>query len=73
MTNFKTADLCDHHAEHVQVCKIDFHSYGKKARFFGKVETVKVHEDNVLFYKHWKMSLNIRLWWLMEKVPETAL
>jgi regulator of ribonuclease activity A len=25
-----------------------FHSYGKKPRFCGKIETVKVHDDNVL-------------------------
>lgn len=60
MANFKTADLCDDHSEHVQVCKIDFHSYGKKARFFGKIETVKVHEDNVLFLQ------------ALESVPENA-
>lgn len=49
MTDFKTADLCDDFSEKVQVCMIDFHSYGKKDRFFGKIETVKVLDDNVLF------------------------
>lgn len=51
MANFKTADLCDVHSDHVQVCSIDFRSYGKKMRFSGKMETVKVLEDNVLFLK----------------------
>lgn len=49
MAHFKTADLCDHHGDHVQVCKIAFHSYGKAKSFSGKIETVKVLEDNVLF------------------------
>lgn len=49
MTNFKTADLCDEHAQNVQVCGIEFKSYGKRKRFYGKIETVEVFEDNVLF------------------------
>lgn len=51
MANFKTADLCDEHASEVQVCDLDFRSYGKRKRFFGKIETVDVYEDNVLFEK----------------------
>ncbi|GAB3790717.1 ribonuclease E activity regulator RraA [Virgibacillus kimchii] len=49
MTNFKTADLCDDHANAVQVCNLELKSYGKKKRFSGKIETVHVYEDNVLF------------------------
>lgn len=49
MTNFKTADLCDEHASEVQVCTLEFRSYGKKKRFSGEIETVHVYEDNVLF------------------------
>ncbi|MFA8438305.1 ribonuclease E activity regulator RraA [Pueribacillus sp. YX66] len=49
MTNFKTADLCDDHANDVQVCELGFKSYGKRKRFSGKIETVSVYEDNVLF------------------------
>lgn len=49
MPNFKTADLCDDYARSVQVCNLEFHSYGNKKRFSGKVETVQVYEDNVLF------------------------
>lgn len=49
MTNFKTADICDDYASEVQVCQLDLRSYGKKRRFFGKIETVQVFEDNVLF------------------------
>lgn len=49
MINFKTADLCDEHASEVQVCNLEFRSYGKRKRFSGKIETVHVYEDNVLF------------------------
>lgn len=49
MNNYKTADICDEHASEVQVCKLDFHSFGKQRRFSGKIETVHVSEDNVLF------------------------
>lgn len=49
MTNFKTADLYDEHTNDVQVCQLDFCSFGEKKRFSGKIETVKVFEDNVLF------------------------
>ncbi|MGJ9459580.1 ribonuclease E activity regulator RraA [Oceanobacillus sp. CF4.6] len=49
MANFKTADLCDEHASKVQVCDLNFHSYGNRKRFSGKIETVRAYEDNVLF------------------------
>lgn len=49
MTSFKTADLCDQYAEKVQICNLEFRSFGKKQRFAGKIETVQVYEDNVLF------------------------
>jgi len=49
MTIFKTADLCDDHASSVQVCNLEFRSYGNRKRFSGKIETVNVYEDNVLF------------------------
>lgn len=49
MDQFQTADLCDEHTSEVQVSDMDFRSYGKKKRFSGKIETVKVFEDNVLF------------------------
>lgn len=51
MKNFKTADLCDEYASEVQVCNIEFRAYGKRKCFSGKVETVLVYEDNVLFEK----------------------
>ncbi|MFD1707419.1 ribonuclease E activity regulator RraA [Siminovitchia sediminis] len=48
MKTFKTADLCDDHSEQLQICSTVFQSYGKRTRFYGKIETVKVLEDNVL-------------------------
>ncbi|MBE3570416.1 MAG: ribonuclease E activity regulator RraA [Bacillales bacterium] len=45
---FKTADLCDEFYEELQVCKLEFYSFGKKKRFSGPISTVKVFEDNVL-------------------------
>ncbi|KZR58192.1 ribonuclease E activity regulator RraA [Pseudobacillus badius] len=47
-TDVKTADLCDDFAEKLQVCYLDFKSYGGRQRFSGPVSTVKVFEDNVL-------------------------
>ena len=49
MANFKTADLCDIDAEKVQICNLEFRSFGKRKRFSGRIETVHVYEDNVLF------------------------
>ena len=49
MKAFKTADICDVHSDVVQVCTLDFRSFGKKRSFSGRIETVDVYEDNVLF------------------------
>ena len=46
--NFKTADLCDDHSATLQICEPLFSSYGGRARFFGKVSTIKCFEDNSL-------------------------
>lgn len=48
MDTFKTADLCDDHAKNLQICNMEFRSFGKRKRFSGKIETVNVFEDNVL-------------------------
>jgi regulator of ribonuclease activity A len=45
---FKTADLCDDFSKELEVCKVEFRSYGGRKRFFGPISTVKVWEDNVL-------------------------
>lgn len=49
--NIKTADLCDEFKSELTVCQLEFKSYGKRKRFFGKISTVKVFEDNVLVKK----------------------
>lgn len=48
MLDFKTTDLCDDYSDVLQISDIAFRSFGKKTRFSGKIETVSVHEDNVL-------------------------
>jgi len=48
LVEFKTTDLCDDHSDSLQICDIEFRSFGKQTCFSGKVETVNVFEDNVL-------------------------
>ncbi|MFJ5770461.1 ribonuclease E activity regulator RraA [Psychrobacillus sp. NPDC093180] len=48
MLDFKTTDLCDDHSDSLQICDIEFRSFGRETRFSGKIETVNVFEDNVL-------------------------
>ncbi len=43
-----TADLCDDHADALQICLPLLTSFGGRRRFHGPVATVKVFEDNVL-------------------------
>lgn len=45
MTVFNTADLCDDHQD-IQIAEPIFKSYGKKKKFFGKIRTVDVIDDN---------------------------
>lgn len=44
----KTTDLCDQYGEQVHVAEPVFRSYGARSAFHGPVQTVRVHEDNVL-------------------------
>lgn len=42
-----TPDLCDDHADHVQVvCGLNWHAYGGLESFGGPIATVKCFEDN---------------------------
>jgi regulator of ribonuclease activity A len=41
-----TADLCDAHADAVQVCEPVFHAFGGCSAFSGPVSTVRCFEDN---------------------------
>lgn len=43
---FKTADLCDHFQEIVEIAEEPFGDFGGRARFCGVIETVKAFEDN---------------------------
>lgn len=44
----KTADLVDAHYNDIELCDLDFRSFGRKRSFFGPVQTVKCFEDNSL-------------------------
>jgi regulator of ribonuclease activity A len=46
--NFTTADLYDAHGDELQVAQPMFNDYGGRKSFYGKIMTVKVHEDNSL-------------------------
>ena len=48
MTSLKTADLCDDHADKLQVAEIVFRDLGGRAAFHGQIETIKAFEDNSL-------------------------
>ena len=41
-----TADLWDEYTEDLVLLNIDLKQYGKKDNFAGKVETLKIYEDN---------------------------
>ncbi|MGD8976114.1 MAG: ribonuclease E activity regulator RraA [Gammaproteobacteria bacterium] len=43
-----TADICDEHADRVEVAEPILRHFGKRKRFHGPAVTLKVHEDNVL-------------------------
>jgi regulator of ribonuclease activity A len=41
-----TADLCDEHGDHVQVCEPIFHAFGGRKAFHGPISTIRCFEDN---------------------------
>ena len=43
-----TADLCDAHADHLQILQPGLRSYGGHVQFGGRMHTVQVFKDNVL-------------------------
>ncbi|MCG6965777.1 MAG: ribonuclease E activity regulator RraA [Chromatiaceae bacterium] len=43
---FKTADLCDEFSDSLQICEHGFASFGGRARFFGRISTIRCFEDN---------------------------
>jgi len=48
MTTLKTADLCDHFADTVQIVEENFADFGGLSAFHGEIATVKAFEDNSL-------------------------
>jgi regulator of ribonuclease activity A len=46
--NFTTCDLADAHPQTVSAAAPLFRDFGKHGSFFGRVSTVRVHDDNVL-------------------------
>ena len=45
MNIFNTADLCDEN-EGIQIAHPIFKSYGAREKFYGKIRTVSVKDDN---------------------------
>lgn len=45
---FSTADLCDDHADQLQVAQPVFRAYGGRPFFGGRIYTVQVFKDNVV-------------------------
>ncbi|PWV59108.1 ribonuclease E activity regulator RraA [Plasticicumulans acidivorans] len=48
---FKTCDLCDEHADKLQIAEPVFGDYGGDISFFGPISTLKAFEDNSLVRK----------------------
>lgn len=46
--SFSTADLYDAHEKNCQVCTTQFHQFGGRRVFSGRIRTVECHNDNVL-------------------------
>jgi regulator of ribonuclease activity A len=42
-----TADLYDAHPETVQVCELQFRSFGKRKRFHGRCVPIRTHENHL--------------------------
>lgn len=47
--NLKTADLCDEHAEQLQIADSIFYDFGGRRSFHGVISTLKVMHDYALF------------------------
>jgi regulator of RNase E activity RraA len=41
-----TADLCDEHADELEVCETEFQAYGAIPSFKGLISTIQCFEDN---------------------------
>lgn len=47
MRNVTTADLYDHYHRTVEVCELQFRSFGRRRRFFGPCATVRTYESHL--------------------------
>jgi regulator of ribonuclease activity A len=45
---FSTCDLCDKYPDRVRVLELALRDFGARARFAGRIVTIKCHEDNSL-------------------------
>jgi len=43
---YRTTDLCDDHGNQARVVEEQFHDFGGKVAFYGKVSTLQAYEDN---------------------------
>ena len=43
-----TADLCDNHADQLQIARPEFKAFGGHRQFGGRIHTVQVYQDNIL-------------------------
>ena len=48
LVEFATADLYDELGDALGSCDVQFRQYGGRARFHGRIVTVRCHEDNAL-------------------------
>jgi regulator of ribonuclease activity A len=49
--DFFTADLCDKYQDRVKICKPLFNSYGGVKKFFGKIVTCSLKDNNLELIK----------------------
>jgi regulator of ribonuclease activity A len=52
-----TADLCDAHADQLQIARPEFRAYGGRRPFGGRIHTVQVFKDNVLIRRQIEKSV----------------
>jgi len=48
MPDHATADLVDEYGDKLDSCDLQLHQYGARARFHGRIVTVRCHEDNAM-------------------------
>jgi regulator of ribonuclease activity A len=52
-----TADLCDAHADQLQIARPEFRAYGSHRQFGGRIHTVQVFKDNILVRRQLEKSV----------------